>query len=201
MAVRLSCTLVTWCMCHGACYSVNACYSSCVLHAGTPLAPNTPLTITTPTGAYVRTDNATSGAYPGTGTGSTPAEQYMAFHPSDLADRTPIDPYQTAILKSQQTGLYCRLAPLPSNASQTGMVCDQPTAATATPLTYTGDGLSYNGMALVSPGPGQPLMLDNSTSPAGVGPTADNLTLAPALTGRGGLQLLLLLQRATLHCE
>jgi hypothetical protein len=69
------------------------------------------------------------------------------------------------------------------------MVCDQPSAATATPLTYTGDGLAYNGMALVSTGLGQPLLLDNSTSPALAGPTADNLTLAPVKTGKPWLNL------------
>jgi hypothetical protein len=150
---------------------------------GTPLAPATPLTIQTPTGSYVRTDNASSTAYPGTGSGGSPPEQYMAYHSDNPTDTSPIDPYEPVILQSVQTGLYCRLAPLPSNASQTGMVCDQASPATATPLTYTGDGLSYNGIALVSPGPGLPLVLENSTSPSVAGPTADNLTLAPALTG------------------
>jgi hypothetical protein len=131
----------------------------------------------------VRTDNASSAAYAGSGSGTTSPEQYLAFHPGNTGDTSPIDPYEPAILQSVQTGLWCRLAPLPSNASQTGMVCDQPSAATATPLTYTGDGLAYNGMALVSTGPGQPLVLDNSTSPALAGPTADNLALVPALTG------------------
>jgi hypothetical protein len=76
--------------------------------------------------------------------------------------------------------MWCRLAPLPSNTTQIGMVCDQPTSATATPLTYTGDGLAYNGVQLVSPGPGQPLLLANTTATPVTGPTADNLTLTPA---------------------
>jgi hypothetical protein len=63
------------------------------------------------------------------------------------------------------------------------MICDQPTLATATILTYTGDGLSYNGIDLVASGPGQPLLLDNTTRTPVSGPTADNLALVPALVG------------------
>jgi hypothetical protein len=63
------------------------------------------------------------------------------------------------------------------------MVCDQPSAATGTPLTYTGDGLSYNGIDLVATGPGQPLLLENTTRVPVAGPSADNLTLTPAPVG------------------
>jgi hypothetical protein len=63
------------------------------------------------------------------------------------------------------------------------MLCDQPTAATGTPLTYTGDGLSYNGIDLVATGPGQPLLLENTTRVPVAGPSGDNLTLAPAPVG------------------
>jgi hypothetical protein len=44
------------------------------------------------------------------------------------------------------------------------MVCDQPTAGTATVMTYTGKGLSYNGTPLVATAPGQPLLLSNATA-------------------------------------
>jgi hypothetical protein len=50
-------------------------------------------------------------------------------------------------------------------------------------MTYTGDGLSYNGIDLVSAGYGQPLLLENTTTAPVVGPTTDNLTIVPALTG------------------
>ena len=84
-----------------------------------------------------------------------------------------------------QTGMWCQLRPLPSNTSQIGMICDQPTAATATVMTYTGSGLAYNGIDLVASGPGLPLLLENTTALASAytGPTADDLTLVPALTG------------------
>jgi hypothetical protein len=151
------------------------------LPAGPSIPPDTPLNIITPSGPYVRSDNTSNYAYPGNGTGITPPEQYLAYHPGNLIDGSPIDPYETAILRNVQTGLYCQLRPLPSNATQIGMICDQPTPATATIMTYTGDGLSYNGNALVSAGPGQPLLLKNTSSVPVPGPTADNLTFVPAV--------------------
>ena len=131
----------------------------------------------------MRTDNSSSPATVGTGTGGTAPEQYLAFHAGNLNSSSPIQPYTSTLLQSVQTGLYCRLAPLPSNSTQIGMVCDQPSASGATPLTYTGDGLSYNGIDLVATGPGQPLLLDNTTAIHVQGPTTDNLTLTPALVG------------------
>jgi hypothetical protein len=45
-------------------------------------------------------------------------------------------------------------------------------------MTYTGDGLAYQGIQLVTEGPGQPLLLANTiTNP--VGPTADDLKIEP----------------------
>ena len=151
--------------------------------AGLPLQPNTPLNIISPNGTYVRTDNTSSPATAGSGSGGTTPEQYLAFHPGNLTSTSPVQLYDTAVLQSVQTGLWCRLAPLPSNATQLGMVCDQPSAATGTLLTYTGDGLSYNGIDLVATGPGKPLLLENTTTAPVAGPTADNLTLAPAPVG------------------
>ena len=141
---------------------------------------NGPINIVTSNG-YVRTDNASSPAYVGNGTGGTPPEQYVAYPPSNPTG-SAILPGQTAILRSNQTGLFCRLAPLPSNSTQLGLVCDQPTAATATPLTYTGSGLSSNGVPLVSSGPGAPMLLANTTTvPATSG--ASNMTFPQAPTG------------------
>jgi hypothetical protein len=151
--------------------------------AGPDIPPNTPLNIISPNGSYVRSDNSSSPATVGTGTGGTAPEQYLAFHPDNLDSTSPIEPYDTAVLRSVETGLWCRLAPLTSNTTQIGMICDQPTAATGTTLTYTGDGLSYNGIDLVASGPGQPLLLENTTTAPVAGPTADNLTITPALSG------------------
>jgi hypothetical protein len=80
------------------------------------------------------------------------------------------------------------------------MVCDQPTSATAVPFTYTGDGLAVNGVQLVSPGPGQPLLLANTTSTPVVGPTADNLVMSPVTPAGGWLQChACMFMHATVH--
>ena len=132
----------------------------------------------------MRNDNLTNFAYVGSGSGTTPPEQYVAYHSGNLSDTSPIDPYETALLQNLQTGQWCQLRPLPTNASQIGMICDQPSPATATVMTYTGDGLSYNGIALVAPaGPGTTLLLENTTSAPVPGPSGDNLTFVPAPLG------------------
>jgi hypothetical protein len=69
------------------------------------------------------------------------------------------------------------------------MICDQPTPATATIMTYTGDGLSYNGVALVAnAGPGTTLVLANTSSTPVVGSTDDNLTFVPVTSPPGEAQ-------------
>ena len=133
------------------------------------------MSIQTSTGAYVRSDNATGAAYSGTGTGSTAPEQYSVYVPGNVNSSSPILPGNTTIIKSLQTGLYCRLAPLPANTTKLVMLCDQASAAAATNLTYTGVGLSFNGVPLVSTGAGAPLMLANTTSTA-PGPSDASLT-------------------------
>ena len=150
--------------------------------AGSPIQPLTPLNIISPTGKYVRNDNATDPAYVGNGNGLTPPEQYVAYHPN-LTDPSNIDPYESMLLQSVETGLWCQLRALPSNGSRIGMICDQPTPGTATVMTYTGSGLSYNGIDLVASAPGQPLLLENTTSAPVAGGSVDGLTIAPALTG------------------
>ena len=106
-------------------------FPAATAHAGPPLLADTPFGIVTSNGDTVRTDNSSSASTAGSGNGSTPAEQYLAYDPSDPASTAAIQPGDTTILKSVETGMYCRLAPLPTNSSQTGMLCDQATAATA----------------------------------------------------------------------
>jgi hypothetical protein len=144
--------------------------------AGPPLPANTPLSIATPPGtgtSHVRVDNATGAAYDGAGSGTSAPEQFIFQDPANPSAIKPMPPGSLVILKSQQTGLYCRLAPV---GSSTGMLCDQPTAATASTVIYTGSGLaSSEGVPLVSTGPGAPLLLANTTT-APPGPTSDDLT-------------------------
>jgi hypothetical protein len=144
-----------------------------------PLPANKPINVLSPTGNPVRNDNTSSAAYLGTGDGLSPAEQYIAIDPLDPSSTTPIAAGETTILKNLATGQFCRLtdiSALPGStqaAGTQGLVCDQPTAATATIITYTGNGLAYNGTPLVAAGPGQPLVL-NGTS----GTPAEDGTLA-----------------------
>ena len=129
----------------------------------------------------MRNDNLTSYAYAGSGDGTTPPELYMAYHASNVTDPALIQPGQTTLLQNVQTQRWCQLRPLPTNTTQIGMICDQPTSATATVMTYTGDGLSYNGVPLVAAaGSGTTLLLENTTSTPVVGPFADNLSLVPS---------------------
>ena len=149
---------------------------------------DTPLNLLGPSGAYVRTDNATGLAYAGTGNGSAAPEQYVAYHAPGTGDLSPVQPGQTTYLQSKQTGMWCRLVASPSNATQIGMVCDQPTSATAVAFTYTGDGLAVDGIKLVAPGPGQPLLLANTTTAPITSPTAGNLTFVPVVNPAGEFQ-------------
>ena len=129
----------------------------------------------------MRNDNLTNYAYVGSGSGSTPPELYLAYHADDLGDRSLIQPGETTKLQNEETGMWCQLRPLPSNSTQIGMICDQASPATATPMTYTGDGLSYQGVKLVAPagGAGTTLLLQNTTTAPVTGTSADNLTFVP----------------------
>lgn len=70
-----------------------------------------PINIRTGSGSYVRTDNLNLHATVGVnGTGKTPPEQYIAYHPANPDDSSPIQPGQPVLLRSQQTGKLCRLA-------------------------------------------------------------------------------------------
>jgi hypothetical protein len=118
----------------------------------------------------VRTDTTPGAATVGSGNGTSLPEQYVAYTPSNLASTAPVQPGDTAILRSRLTGQFCKLATLPSGKQ--GMVCDQATAATATVFKYTGSGLEYNNQPLVATGAGQPLVLAGSgaSSPTNADP-------------------------------
>ena len=194
--------------------------------SGPPLQPLVPLTILDASGNPVRSDNASSFAYVGPNDGVTqPPELFTAYNPTNPTSTTPIQPGQTTQLRNTHTGLYCRLAQLPStypvskaklfrvsqrqppplgrikkaprttrNASmqQTstscntqGIICDQPTVATATVLTYTGSGMSFNGTPLVQSTGSKTLIL--SSDPACTVPNGGILSLPPAIRGAQAL--------------
>ena len=137
-----------------------------------------------------------------------PPEVYNAYRPANPADPTLIQPGETTQLRNVQTGKYCRLAQLPStypmaaarltkstgnsagitakrglmqapsSCATQGVICDQDTIATATILTYTGSGLSYNGVPLVQSPPSKTLVL--SSDPACTVPNGAVLSFPPA---------------------
>jgi hypothetical protein len=148
--------------------------------AGPDLPANSPINIKTPapTAGNVRSDSPTAFAYVGSGDGTSLPEQYIAVDPANPSSIDPIRPGEAAVMKSAQTGMYCRLAPT-GTGTERGMLCDQPSLAGATPLTYTGSGLALDGVPLVSTSPGSPLVLANSTSKP-LGPTSDDLAFPPA---------------------
>jgi hypothetical protein len=64
--------------------------------------------------------------------------------------------------------------------SAAGVLCDQDTSGSATPLTYTGNGLEFQGIPLVADGPGLSLVLGAATPPNSP-PTRLSFPLAPTL--------------------
>ena len=133
----------------------------------------------------MRNDNLTNFAYVGPNDGQQqPPEVYYAFRPANASDPTPIQPGETTYLKNEQTGKYCRLAPLtgitvsPSTCLTQGMLCDLDSPAGATNMTYTGSGLSYNGVPLVQIPPTNTLVL--SADPACTVTGGSTLSFPPA---------------------
>ena len=117
------------------------------MHSGDPLPAGEPLNLGGP--GTCRVDSLTSYMYcpsPTTGNGTTPPEQFVAIRPDGLYD--PIQAGEPTYLKSVQTGLYCRVV---AAGTRDQILCDQPTTATASQLTYTGFGVSYNGDPLINP--------------------------------------------------
>jgi hypothetical protein len=151
----------------------------------------------------VRNDNLTSFAHVGPNDGQQqPPEVFTAYNPANPSDPTPIPPGGATVLKNAQTGKYCRMAQLPagyplsqpiatsrtrgllqvpSSCATQGMICDQDTIATASNLTYTGSGMSLNGVPLVQSPVSKTLLL--SSDPACTVPGGDRMTFPPATNG------------------
>lgn len=69
---------------------------------GPALKPDTPLNMLgSINGKPVRNDNASSPAYLSIGDGSSPAEQYLAYDPSDPSSTDPIQPGALVVLKNK----------------------------------------------------------------------------------------------------
>ncbi len=132
---------------------------------GGPAVPTGPTAVAIKAaGGYVRTDSTAAPATVGMGTGTTDPEKYLCYNAADQASIAPIQPGDTTILKSMQSGQYCRLAACPAAPLTKCMLCDQSSAATASAFQYTGSGLSYDHVPMVSAGPGQPLTMGASVA-------------------------------------
>jgi hypothetical protein len=105
-SVSCACTAAAW-QTTVLLHSLQAC------PAGT-IPAGVPINILGSNGYPLRNDNTTNLAYVGNGDGSTPPEQYVAYHPQDPNSRLAIQPGGTAVLLNLQTGLYCRLVPVPA---------------------------------------------------------------------------------------
>ena len=157
---------------------------TCPLVAKVSLPTNTPMNLIDMNGDPLRTDSSTSPTAVGTGDGSTPPESYTAVDPNNPSSTTPLAPNSPVQLRSTQTGQWCRLAPLPADSdpcTTQGLLCDQPTASTATSLTWSGNGLQYNGVTLGEVHSGGALTLSND--PACLKPCADKLLPDPLGAG------------------
>ncbi len=151
-----------------------------------PLKPLVPLNILGKDGYPLRNDNTTNFGYIGKGNGTTPPEMYTAYHPGNEDNPTPINAGETTIFKNIETGLWCRLAPFtPQTTCLTrGMLCDQSSPSSATVLTYTGDGLTYNGVPLVQQPVTRTLVL--SSDPACSEPGGEKFKFPPSKHQPGG---------------
>jgi hypothetical protein len=141
--------------------------------SGPSMKPGLPFNIRSPTG-YVSTGPGGEPLFTNTsGKGDTPAEQFT-LTPYSSTTSGYITPGSYSFLKSVLTGKFCRLVPGATPGSKV-VLCDLDTTAGATPLMYTGTGLTYNGLPLVPGGPGQPLALGTGTSidPNGNGTSTD----------------------------
>ncbi len=166
---------------------------------GTALIPQQPYSLETSPGQYVKVDNFSSPAYVSQGNGSSPSETFTFINPTDPTG--PVNPGEPVLVKSGQTGMYCRVANtsttaagsavrsntlrskfqvvLPSQSAtpaSAGMICDVASPSYATNFTWTGTTITYNGASLSAPStsptsPTQPATFSNSTTNTAVKPT------------------------------
>jgi hypothetical protein len=83
------------------------------------------------------------------GDGLTSPQYFHPFQPTNLADRNPIQPGSPVIFRSNSTGRFCRVTQM--SLTRQGLLCDQTTFTTATPLIYQATGLAHNTSAGLRP--------------------------------------------------
>jgi hypothetical protein len=140
--------------------------SASLTPAGPVVKPGLPITIQTEDG-YLSVPNTATAMFPNaTATGNSPAEQFV-LTPATGSSTAPVLPGTSTVVQSVATGLYCRVVP-----DTQEIKCDQATPATATPMTYTGSGLVYNGLLLGTSASGQPATFSSTAAidPSSSGP-------------------------------
>jgi hypothetical protein len=158
-------------------------------HAGAPLPVGVPLNLLSPGACRVSSLTAATNC-PITGKGDTLPGRFILSRPD--AGTGHIQPGEAMLVKSEQTGKFCRVALI---GAQQQVLCDQGTAATATPLTYLGTaGFAYNGQPFVNPGGGVPVYFgpanSSSTTPATfAAPPLLTNTLLHIETGKGFMRI------------
>jgi hypothetical protein len=123
-------------------------------------------------------------ACPAGGDGTTLPERFVPSRPD--GGQTPIQPGEPVLLRSEQTGLYCLVV---AAGSRSQVQCDQPSPASATPLTYTGTGVSYNGRPFINPGSGAAVYFGNLGEAPAAAQFRPALSSGPALVSGGVFNL------------
>jgi hypothetical protein len=145
-----------------------------------PLMPNIASNIRS--GGACRVDAPTSFMVcaPSPGAGNSTQEQFTAVRPDGTS--VPVGPGQKVFLKSERTGLYCRVMPV-SGRSQ--VLCDRDAAARATLLNYTGYGLTTaDGQPFLNPGGGQAIYFGAPSAQAPAAPLSfTSLAAVPVASG------------------
>jgi hypothetical protein len=159
--------------------TTSASASTPITPAGPAIAPALPVSFNTGDGYLSVPNTATAMFTNATGTGNSPAEQFI-LTPATGSSTAPVLPGTTTIVQSVATGMYCRVVPGTTATSQE-IKCDQPTTATATPMTYTGSGLVYNGLLLGTNGPGKPATFNSGTAVNPTSPGTNTTVTGPAV--------------------
>jgi hypothetical protein len=137
-----------------------------------PAAPaNEPITITSPSGCMA-VDSTAYPMYSANPCTGTTQEQFVLQPANGSTTTEQIMPGEQTIIKSVETGKYCRVATL--DGGNQGLICDVTSPSQATPVTYTGTGFAYGGQPLASGGSGEALLV----SP-GAGSSTSTLTVQP----------------------
>jgi hypothetical protein len=109
-----------------------------------------PYNILGPGGCQVASP-ATTLACPSGGDGTRAPEQFIPVRPDGSSQ--PIQPGEAVLLKSVQTGKFCRALAV---GGQQQIACDQAGLSSAAPFTYTGTGITLDGQPFTNPGGGKP---------------------------------------------